>query len=134
MTTGSEWLVDAAGCRQRLLRDAQRLRAVCDEIMADLGLHLVGEPMWHQFPSPGGVTGIYLLTESHLTCHTFPETGLAVFNLYCCRPRDPWPWQVRLAERLGAECVTVRLVVRGEGIERDDCNAEHLLATDREGR
>jgi len=33
-----------------------------------------------------GVTGLLLLTESHLACDTFPERGFASFNLYCCRP------------------------------------------------
>jgi len=32
------------------------------------------------------VTGLLLLTESHLACDTFPERGFASFNLYCCRP------------------------------------------------
>jgi len=75
---------------------------VCDEIVTDLGLAAIGEPQWHQFPPPGGVTGMYLLTESHLTCHTFPELGVATFNLYCCRPRAPWPWESQLSNRLAA--------------------------------
>ena len=44
----------------------------------------------------GGITGLLLLTESHLACHTFPERGFAAFNLYCCRPREDWPWPERL--------------------------------------
>ena len=31
-----------------------------------------------------------LLSESHLSGHTFPETGFAAINLYCCRPREAW--------------------------------------------
>jgi S-adenosylmethionine decarboxylase len=61
----------------------------------------------------GGVTGMLLLTESHLACHTFPERGYASFNLYCCRPRDEWPWPERLAESLGARRVEVRSFMRG---------------------
>jgi S-adenosylmethionine decarboxylase len=69
--------------------------------------------MWHQFPQPGGVTGLYLLTESHLACHTFPETGIATFNLYCCRPRPPFAWEDRLRSVLSADRVTVRTAERG---------------------
>jgi S-adenosylmethionine decarboxylase len=115
MTTGNEWLVDAEGCRADLLRDLDSVRAVCARIVADLDLHVVGEPAWHQFPWPGGVTGLFLLSESHLACHTYPELGTATFNLYCCRSRPPWPWLQRLRELLGATGVTVRCVVRGQG-------------------
>jgi S-adenosylmethionine decarboxylase len=113
MKVGTEWLVDAEGCRAELLRDVCTLRRICEQIIAHLDLHVVGEGLWHQFPAPGGITALFLLTESHLTCHTYPESGLATFNLYCCRPRPCWPWQERLRQLLGATCVTVRAASRG---------------------
>jgi S-adenosylmethionine decarboxylase len=113
MNVGTEWLVDAEGCSADLLRDIDAVRNVCDEVIADLALRVVGEPMWHQFPQPGGVTGLYLLSESHLACHTFPETGLATFNLYCCRPRPPFAWEQLLRIALGASRVNVRTAARG---------------------
>ena len=117
MTTGTEWLIDAYGCEADSLRQLSAIREVCDEIIADLELSVVGAPVWHPFPPPGGVTGLYLLRESHLTCHTYPECGLATFNLYCCRPRPCWPWSARLRVLLGAERVTVRSLIRGAGNE-----------------
>jgi S-adenosylmethionine decarboxylase len=107
MMTGVEWLIDAAGCQTAKLADVPAMRAVCEEVIADMQLSVIGAPAWHQFPAPGGVTGLYLLSESHLTCHTFPELGAATFNLYCCRPRESWPWERRLAELLGATRVVI---------------------------
>lgn len=129
MTTGTEWLIDAAGCAPALLSDPRTMRALCDEIVRELQLQVVGEPAWHQFPGPGGVTGIYLLTESHLTCHTFPETGTATFNLYCCRPRAAWPWREKLAERLRSSRVAIRVVVRGTAEGTGDRVDEPFAAT-----
>src|SRR4051794_8285557 len=106
MTGGTEWLVEAAGCPAALLGDPGVLRRVCERIIADLDLHVVGAGHWHQFPPPGGITGLFLLTESHLACHTYPEGGVATFNLYCCRPRPTWPWESQLRELLGAMAVT----------------------------
>ena len=113
MNVGTEWLVDAEGCSADLLGDIDAVRGLCDEVIADLALRVLGDPMWHQFPGPGGVTGLYLLTESHLACHTFPESGLATFNLYCCHPRPPFAWEERLRALLGASRVTVRTAARG---------------------
>lgn len=113
MFAGEELIVDAFGCCSSLIDNLEALRKVCDQLIEDLGLHVVGDPQWHQFPAPGGVTGLYLLRESHLTCHTFPEHGLATLNLYCCRPRHPWNWSRHLAELLGAKRVQIQTVRRG---------------------
>lgn len=113
MATGREWIVDAQGCSAARLADAESVRAACEDVIATLGLHVVGSPQWHQFPAPGGVTGMYLLSESHLACHTWPESGFATFNLFCCRPRPAYRWEEGLREFLGADDVRVRCVDRG---------------------
>ena len=112
MTGGTEWIVDAFGCDAERLRDAAALRRVCDGVVAALALTVIGEPQVHRFGGPGGVTALYLLAESHLACHTYPEHGIATINLYCCRPREEWPWRERVAELLGATEVRVRSVER----------------------
>ena len=113
MRFGTEWVVDAEGCAAERLRDLSTMARVLDRAVAELGLLVVGEPQWRVFPEPGGVTGMLLLSESHLTCHTYPEYGIATFNLYCCRARPEWPWAQRLHEMLGASHVTVRTLSRG---------------------
>ena len=110
---GWEWVVDASGCGAERLRSLEGLRAVCECIVRELELQVVGTPLWRQFPEPGGVTGLYLLSESHLACHTWPERGVATFNLFCCRRRREWPWESRLSELLGAGTISVRVVERG---------------------
>lgn len=83
-----------------------------DRIVAAMDLHVVSTAV-HVFPGAGGITALYLLAESHLTIHTFPETGAATLNAYCCRPRAPAPWRALLGELLGARGVTVTEHVRG---------------------
>src|SRR5918993_1718554 len=111
-TVGTEWLIDAAGGDASALGDVARLGEVFARAIEELGLHPLGEARWHKFPEPGGVTGLVMLTESHLACHTYPEFGVATFNLYCCRARPRWAWEERLAEMLGATRVAVRVVER----------------------
>lgn len=112
MEIGSEWLVEAAGCREDALRDPALLDALFSRIIADLGLQPLHAPAFHVFPEPGGITGFVMLTESHLAIHTWPEQGFVTINLYCCRPRPDWPWRARLGELLGATDVRVRVLDR----------------------
>ncbi len=112
MVVGVEWMIDASGCREDALREVEQLSAVFNRIVDELNLQVVGEIAWKKFPPPGGVTGLALLTESHLTCHTYPEFGVATFNLYCCHARPTWPWAERLTEMLGADDVQVRVLER----------------------
>ncbi|HJW95113.1 MAG TPA: S-adenosylmethionine decarboxylase, partial [Thermoanaerobaculia bacterium] len=81
-------------------------------LIHDLDLHPVGEPVFHEFPAPGGITGFVILSESHLACHTYPEHGVITLNLYCCRPRPEWSWREGLAAILGATDVYVRTFSR----------------------
>ena len=112
LTVGTEWLIEASGCDAEALRDTARLRAVFVRAMRELGLRAVGRQLWHKFPGEGGVTGLVMLTESHLACHTYPEFRTATFNLYCCRERPAWAWDERLREMIGARDVSVRRLER----------------------
>jgi S-adenosylmethionine decarboxylase len=114
LRAGNEWVVDAYGCDPDALRSLPCLQALADRIVAELALQPVADPVWHQFPGPAGITGVVVLSESHLTCHTFPEQGYTAINLYCCRPRAPWPWEARLRDALGAREVRVTTLQRGE--------------------
>ncbi|HEV8431731.1 MAG TPA: S-adenosylmethionine decarboxylase [Pyrinomonadaceae bacterium] len=112
MTLGTEWLIDASGCDKAALADLDRLRAVFNRVIRDLDLNVLGEIAWHQFDDPGGISGLALLSESHLTCHTYPEFRAATFNLYCCRERTSCSWETILKEMLGATEVNVRVFER----------------------
>lgn len=112
---GREWIVEAHGCDPAALCDQQRLEDLFDAMVRDLGLRPVCPPVWHAFPGPGGVTGVLLLAESHLACHTFPEHRSICLNLFCCRPREDWDFSTQLAARLGAVTVDVRRVDRPYG-------------------
>ena len=109
---GTEWLIDASGCDPTALADLDRLRAIFERVIRDLGLNVLGDIAWHQFDQPNGVSGLALLSESHLTCHTYPEFRAATFNLYCCRERASWTWETTLKEMLGATEVKVRVFER----------------------
>lgn len=112
MHGGIEWLVDGRGCTPARLGDRASVLALLDRIVAVMDLHVVSTAV-HVFGGPGGVTAMYLLAESHLTIHTFPESRVATLNLYCCTPRTPPDWRALFVEALGAVDVTASQHARG---------------------
>src|SRR5258708_4801276 len=95
LDAGCEWLIDATGCHAVGFGDAGLLRRLLDAMVGVFDLKPLGSGLWHSFPPPGGVTGMILLSKSHLTIHPWPEFGLAAINLFFCRRRPPWPWDER---------------------------------------
>jgi S-adenosylmethionine decarboxylase len=87
------------------------LRALFERLIQEMGLHPIGETMWHQF-SGGGITGLALLQESHIACHTFPEHRSLCLNVFCCRPRPDWDFDACLRREFGAKSVEVRRLDR----------------------
>jgi len=110
--SGLEWIVEAHGCNASALADVRRVQELFGLLVTALDLHPLGESNWHQFPNTGGITGVSLLSESHLACHTFPEYGSLCLNLFCCRPRPATDFDALLKREFGAVSVSVRQVER----------------------
>lgn len=109
---GQEWLVDASGCRLDALKDTRALAGIFETLVVTLKLKVVGAPQWHTFPGPGGITGLALLSESHLGIHTFPEHGFAALSVYSCRTREAPDFERLMKSALGATHVSVRTIPR----------------------
>lgn len=113
--SGCEWIVEAHGCDAQALADLERLQRFFSHIVEGMELHPVARPAWHQFPRTGGVTGLSLLAESHIACHTFPEFHSLCLNVFCCRPRPEWDFETEIQQEFGAAAVHVRRVDRPYG-------------------
>ena len=110
--SGIEWVVEAYGCSAQSLRDPAVFQNLFSRIIREMKLRPVGETQWHQFPGTGGITGLCLLSESHLACHTFPEFGSLCLNLFCCAPRAQWDFEKHLAALFSATSIQIRVITR----------------------
>lgn len=113
--SGIEWVIDAHGCSAASLSNSELLRELFTQIITSMQLHPIAPTQWHQFPNTGGITGLCLLSESHLACHTFPEFGSLCLNVFCCVPREPGDFESVLTTMFGATSVTVQSMTRSYG-------------------
>ena len=86
--------------------DAAALEALLRRA-ADAGNATVLSCHMHGFGADGGVTGVALLAESHITVHTWPESGYAAFDVFMCGGCD-----ADRAAKVLAEAAPARAIIR----------------------
>jgi S-adenosylmethionine decarboxylase proenzyme len=79
---GVHYLLDLFGCSSPILDDEIALLALAVEAAEKAGATVLAEHH-HRF-DPHGVSAVCILAESHLSIHTWPETGTATIDVYTC--------------------------------------------------
>ena len=69
----------------------------------------------HKF-SPQGVSGVAVLSESHISVHTWPEIGYGAFDVFMCGDAQPWNAVEVLRRTFSAGEVRVTELLRGDGL------------------
>ena len=67
------------------------------------------------FEPNGGVSGVAVLAESHISTHTWPERDYAAFDVFMCGDAQPIKAVAILKEAFEAAEVRVTEILRGEG-------------------
>lgn len=58
----------------------------CVEVCGATLLHI----HLHEFSENGGISGVAVLAESHISIHTWPEIGYAAIDIFMCGTCDPY--------------------------------------------
>jgi S-adenosylmethionine decarboxylase len=67
----------------------------------------------HEFTAGGGVSGVALLAESHISIHTWPERGYAAVDVFMCGAADPYRVVPIFRRAFKARRVAVTALLRG---------------------
>jgi S-adenosylmethionine decarboxylase proenzyme len=109
---GRHLIAEMWDCKPSYLTDVNRIRRAMIHAAALVG-NTVIDSMFHEF-QPGGITGILLLAESHMSVHTWPEHSYAAFDMFSCASADPAPAFDYIAATLG--CVDWSMIKLERGL------------------
>lgn len=109
---GRHILAEIYGCDFNILNDLKKVEETMVNAALEAGAE-VREFVFHKF-SPQGVSGVVVISESHLAIHTWPELGYAAVDVFTCGDRvDPWDACKYLTENFKATHVDAKEVERG---------------------
>lgn len=73
---------------------------------------------FHTFGGEGGITGVLLLAESHISIHTWPEHNYAAVDIFICGKLSINAAISVFQQKLANARIEVRLLERGYKAER----------------
>lgn len=82
---GTHILLEFWGARH--LDDLQRAEKALTQAVHDCGANLLKVTL-HKF-TPGGIAGVAVLSESHISIHTWPEFGYAALDIFTGSKANP---------------------------------------------
>ena len=89
---GKHVLVDFFGVDPALLRNQGRLMRTLKAALKQGGFTIIRQSDSHKFRTGGqGVTGFFMLAQSHAAFHSYPEFGYFALDIYSCGSHDPKP-------------------------------------------
>lgn len=107
---GVHVLLDFYGARH--LTDASYIESALREAAKTCGATVLHVNL-HCFGEVGGITGVALLAESHISIHTWPETGYIALDIFMCGTCDARQAIEPLTARFQPSGVTVKELLRG---------------------
>ncbi len=111
-TRGTHIVCELSGCSPQILTDLSGVRTIMEAAAREANAEIL-KVTFHRF-QPQGVSGVVVIAESHMSIHTWPESGYAAVDFYTCGDHtDPRRACEFAAKRLGATSMLTTEVKRG---------------------
>jgi len=109
---GRQVLAEIYDCDFDILNNVELVEKIMVNAALEAGAE-VREYVFHKF-SPQGISGVVVISESHLAIHTWPELGYAAVDVFTCGDKvDPWEACNYLTKHFNAKRVVAREQKRG---------------------
>jgi len=107
---GTHLLIDLWGAGN--LTDEIAIEAALREAAEAAGATFLAAHL-QRFAENGGISGVLVLAESHMSIHTWPERGFAAIDIFMCGACDPYSSVPVLERAFGPEAMHVNEQRRG---------------------
>ena len=123
---GHHYIVEASGCDSKVIGSVEKVQQILVK-----AAEIAGASVWSisssKFP-PSGVSGVVVISESHISTHTWPEMGYAALDIYTCGTNvKPDKAVIYAVEAFGAETSHITEITRG--IDEGDAVFYHSFIT-----
>ncbi|HLY23351.1 MAG TPA: adenosylmethionine decarboxylase [bacterium] len=125
-TVGHHYIVEGSGCNRDVISRVEQVEQVLVRAaeVADVQIWAIS---FHRF-RPMGVSGVVVISESHLSVHTWPEVGYVALDIFTCGDRAKPEAAVQHAlKAFGATNMHITEVTRG--LEEGDKVFFHSMIT-----
>jgi S-adenosylmethionine decarboxylase len=116
MIVGHHLILDSVVADTGILRDVGSLEVSFRRVFAYHGIKVL-DFVSHAFPGHGGVTGVFLLAESHASFHTWPEHRLMCSDFFTCGNVDALSVSKMIRHEIACENIRVQVIPRGSGTQ-----------------
>ena len=110
-TIGRHLIAEFYGCTGPVLDEVSEVRRHMRAAAEAIGATVVSDA-FHKF-APQGVSGSVVIAESHLSVHTWPETGYVAVDIYTCGGLDPRIGFKYLGNAFAAKSYRLQEIIRG---------------------
>ena len=105
-------LIELFDCDSKILNDSNQVKDIFIDA-AKKGKATIVNDLFHEF-SPHGLTGVLVITESHLSIHTWPEFNYAAVDVFSCDDKlDGNKIKEILEKKLNSKEVYTKIINRG---------------------
>ena len=108
---GAHLIIDLHGAER--LDDIDHIEQAMRDCVAASGATLLHIHL-HPFEPNGGVSGVAVLAESHISIHSWPETGYAALDVFMCGDARPEACVPVLEAAFRPDHIEVTELLRGE--------------------
>lgn len=110
---GYHYVLDIVLNEVTFLKNENQLKEFFTEVLSKTKFNVIGF-LSHKFTIEGeGVTGVFLLSESHLSYHTYPESKYISIDIYTCGDKCFSVVQEIESRLHSAAKIVVRYIERG---------------------
>lgn len=110
---GQHYLIDLHGIPAQPACDIQLIEQTLLQA-AQLAKATVLQQHFHSFGTGQGITGVLLLSESHISIHTWPEHQLASIDIFMCGQHQAQAAIQHIQASLPHSTASIQMIARGE--------------------